>query len=621
MQRRSRACRFAAGLLAQQGRRRLASGVDPVISQFVERYRSGITVLVVCSVLLNVLTFGGTLYMLLVYDSVIPSRSVPTLFGLFLMLAVVYLFQSMFEGIRGEALLGIANGVRSDLSPAVHHAVVERSLRARSPGESDGMQLLRDLDQVHGYLSGPGPAALIDLPWVLVFLVVLTLLHWSLGLAALAGAAVLGLITWLSSRRTSAGMERLTTATGRRGAAQIAEIRFAESAAAMGMRHRLYARAAHWDADYVEAQSLLARVVQRYGGAGRTFRIFLQSIMLTIGALLVINGEASGGVIIASSVLTGRMLAPVDSAIATWRGLDGARAGWQRLIEALVRHRPPAPRQVALPAPAQAIALRDVWVAPPGSQTPVIGGVTLTLTAGQALAIIGPSAAGKTTLIKALLGIWPPLRGEVRFDGATIDQWDAGTIGASFGYVPQAVELIDGTIGENIARFDPSATSEGIVAAATAAGLHGAILSLPDGYETRLSTGGVELSAGQRQRVGLARALYGDPFLVVLDEANSNLDAEGDAALAAAIEGVKARGGVVVMVTHRPAALGPVTHIALLQGGRLADFGPRDEVLQRIQKANTPPPPGPIAQSVRAARPAGGREPGNAANPTQAGTA
>lgn len=354
------------------------------------------------------------------------------------------------------------------------------------------------------------------------------------------------------------------------------------------MQSRLLGRSAECDRDYIEAQSFLSRTVARLGGAGRVFRLFLQSLILTVGALLVLDGKASGGIIIGASILAGRAFAPVDQAIANWRGLSAAREGWGRIVRAIAVHQIPPPRQVALAAPHGEVVLRDVWVAPPGAKSFVISGVSLTLKPGQALAIIGPSAAGKTTLAKALLGIWQAARGEVRIDGATHDQWEPEAIGAAMGYVPQTVELIEGTIGQNIARFDPAATSEAVIAAARAAGMHEIILAMGDGYETRVSTGGPELSAGQRQRIGLARALYGDPFLVVLDEPNSNLDAEGDTALAQAILGVRERGGIVVMITHRPATLGPVSHVAVLSAGRLVDFGERDGVLERLNKGGKP---------------------------------
>lgn len=559
-----------------------------ILGMFVARYRGSLVLVAIASVLLNVLVFAGSAYMMLVYDSVLPSRSIPTLIGLFGMLVLIYAFQAVFEAIRNEALLGIANGVHDDLFEAVHYATVTRPLRIGAD-RGDGLQFIRDLDSIHGFLAGSGPVALIDLPWVTVFMAVLFALHWWLGLTALAGTLVMtGLALW-SNRRTQTGSRELATITGRRSAATLAEIRFSESALAMGMQERLIRRTLTWEDDFVGAQTYLSRTVARLGGASRSFRMLLQSLILTVGALLVIDNQASGGVILASSVLSGRALAPVDMAIANWKGLVAARTGWTRLVQAIGAFRRPPPRDVLLDRPCRELSVRDIWVAPPGTQRFTVQGVTLSLTAGQVLGVIGPSAAGKTTLVRAILGLWKPNRGEVRLDGATFEQWDADTLGGYFGYVPQTIDLVDGTIGQNIARFDPDATSDAIIAAARAAGMHETILALPDGYETQVSAGGVELSAGQRQRVGLARALYGDPFLLVLDEANSNLDSTGDAALAEAITGMQRRGGIVIMITHRPATLGPATHLAVMQGGRIVEFGERDTVLARLQTAGEQP--------------------------------
>jgi len=552
------------------------------LNLFLQRYKGNLVLVAIASILLNVLVFAGSAYMMLVYDSVLPSHSIPTLVGLFIILILVYVFQSVFDAIRSEALLGVANGVHDDLFEAVHYATVTRPLR-QGADKGDGLQFTRDLDSIHTFLASSGPIALIDLPWVIVFMLVLFALHWWLGLTALLGCVVMAALALMSNRRTQAGSKELATITGRRSAAALSEIRFAESALAMGMQERLVARTSAWENDFIGAQSYLSRTVARLGGASKTFRMLLQSLILTVGALLVIDGKASGGVILASSVLSGRALSPVDMAIANWKGLVSARSGWSRVVQAIAAFRKPAPRTVALARPSGELSLRDVWVAPPGTQRFTLSGVTMTLTPGQVLGVIGPSAAGKTTLVRTILGIWKPARGEVRLDGATLDQWDPEVLGSYLGYVPQTVDLVDGTIGQNIARFDPDATSEQVVEAARSAGMHEAILALPDGYETVMSAGAVELSAGQRQRVGLARALYGKPFLLVLDEANSNLDATGDAALAEAVAGMKARGGIVIMITHRPATLGPATHLAVINNGRIADFGLRDEVMKRMQ--------------------------------------
>ncbi|NKJ43846.1 type I secretion system permease/ATPase [Novosphingobium sp. SG720] len=570
---------------------------------FLRRYRGNLALVAVASLLLNVLVFAGSGYMMLVYDSVLPSRSIPTLVGLFVMLVLIYVFQAVFEAIRAEALLGVANGVHDDLFGAVHYATVSRPLRAGAE-KGDGLQFARDLDSVHTFLAGAGPVALIDLPWVIMFLIVLAALHWWLGLTALAGVLVMAVLALMSNRRTQTASRELAMITGQRSAATLSEIRFAESAFAMGMQDRLVARTSGWESQFIAAQSALARTVSRLGGASRTFRMLLQSIILTVGALLVIDDKASGGVILASSVLSGRALAPVDSAIANWKGLVAARSGWTRIVQAITTFRRPPERQVTLDRPRGELALRDLWVAPPGTQRFTVQGVSLSVQPGQALAVIGPSAAGKTSLVRGILGIWKPNRGEVRLDGATLDQWDAEALGSAFGYVPQTVDLIEGTVGQNIARFDPAATSDAVMAAARAASLHEAILALPDGYDTQVSAGASELSAGQRQRVGLARALYGNPHLLILDEANSNLDATGDAALNRAVLEMRQRGGIVIMITHRPATLGPITHVAVMQNGRLVDFGERDAVMQRTLQANDgaaapgAPAPGRLAQEA-----------------------
>jgi PrtD family type I secretion system ABC transporter len=550
-----------------------------LINRFLRRYRRYVVIVVIASVIVNLLVFTGSAYMLLVYDSVLPSQSEQTLWGLFAMLVLVYLLQGVLEQIRSEALLSIANGVHRDLVEPVHRAAVARSLQTQK--ESQGVQLIRDLDQVHTFLTGTGPVAIIDLPWVIVFMLVLASLHWALGATALVGTLALGGLALWTSRRSEDGTRRMLELSARRMAANQTELRFAEAAYSMGMRDRLLERAKVWDEDYLTNQSFLSRTVTRLGGVGRLFRLFLQSCMLTVGALLVIDGKASGGIIIASSILAGRALAPVDQALANARPMAAARAGWTRIVAAMSMYGTPADKSVALAAPARNLVANELWVVPPGAQNPVVAGVSLSLASGQALAIVGPSAAGKSTLIRALLGVWPIARGEIRIDGATHDQWNRETLGASFGYVPQSIELLEGTIGENIARFDPAADSEMVIDAARQAGMHEIILALPGGYDMQLSSGGIELSAGQRQRIALARALYGNPFIVILDEPNSNLDAAGDAALANAIEGVRARDGIVVMVTHRPATLGPISHVAILSAGKLVDFGERDAVLAR----------------------------------------
>lgn len=330
--------------------------------------------------------------------------------------------------------------------------------------------------------------------------------------------------------------------------------------------------------------------------------MLLQSVILTVGALLVIEGKASGGVIFASSILSSRALAPVDAAITNWRGFAQARLGWRRINELLTRTLSENAIVTILPPPTRELAVQSLVVAPPGTQHITAQNADFTLKAGEALGIIGPSAAGKTSLGRALIGVWRPLRGAVRLDGATLDQWEPDALGRSIGYLPQTVELLEGTVAENIARFDPESDSAAVIAAAAVAGVHDMIVQLPGGYDATVGADGSQLSAGQRQRIGLARALYKDPFLVLLDEPNSNLDTAGEAALEKAVAAIRARGGIAVVIAHRPSVLAQVSHVCFMRDSRVEAFGPRDQVMEKIttkpvplRAPRAPGGPGPVA--------------------------
>jgi len=359
-------------------------------------------------------------------------------------------------------------------------------------------------------------------------------------------------------------------------------LRHAELMKVLGMRGRMAARWHAIDQLYLTAQNNVSQSVLTMSGISKIFRLLLQSLILTVGALLVIDGKASGGVIFASSILSGRALAPVDQAIANWRNFSAARIGWKRLAELLDRVPATTLPVTALPAPRSTFQAQQLFVSPPGSNKVIVQGVDFKLEAGMALGIVGPSAAGKSSLGMALIGAWQPARGMVRLDGASIDQWDSDVRGTFIGFLPQSVELLEGTIAENIARFDPDRRSDDVVAAATAANVHDMIVEMPEGYETPVGMDGTALSAGQRQRIGLARALYRDPFVVLLDEPNSNLDADGETALTAAISAVRERGGICIVIAHRPSALANVSHILVMRQGRMEAFGPRDEILEKI---------------------------------------
>jgi len=459
----------------------------------------------------------------------------------------------------------------------------------KTRGDGDGLQPLRDLDQVRSFLSGGGPSALFDLPWMPLYLAICFFFHFWIGATALIGACVLISLTSLTEIRTRAPTKALAGFATSRSAIAVAGRRNAEVLRAMGMGGRIAARWGEVNQKYLAAHEAASDVASGLGGISKVFRMILQSAVLAVGAYLVIHQQSTAGIIIASSILTARALAPVELAIANWKGFMAARQAGQRLDQ-LLTLLPPEEEPMALPRPAQMLTLDRVHVIPPGVDTLVVNDVSFTLKSGQGLGIIGPSGSGKSSLARTLVGVWPPARGKVRIDNAALEQWSSEARGRHIGYLPQDVELFDGTIALNIARFDPKADPVAVLEAARTAGVHDLVLSLPDGYGTRIGEGGMALSAGQRQRIALARALYGNPFLVVLDEPSSNLDAEGEEALTQAILNVRARGGIAVVVAHRPSAIAGVDLVLVLADGKVQSFGPKDEVLRRVLRSPGPMP-------------------------------
>jgi len=551
----------------------------------LKRYRSTLTAVAVLSGLLNVLVLAGSFYLMSIYDSVLPSNSIPTLVGLFLLVTLAYGFQGLFEHGRGKLLCSVGTQLERQLSRRVQHAMADMA-RLGGKGVGDGLAPMRDLDQVRGFLLSTGPATLLDLPWIGFFLIVLGLLHYWLGLFALAGAAVLVALTVITHKVGAKPTRDLARLTAERSGQAETTLRHVEVLTVLGMRRAMERR---WEAinkDYLDAQDRLSGAASKLGSFSKVFRLFLQSAILSVGALLVIDGQASGGVIFAASLLFGRALAPVDMAIGNWRNFTATRASWGRLNELLAAVPATASSNVLLPLPSRELVVEGLQVAPPGHPVAAVSNVGFTLEAGSVLGVIGPSGAGKSSLARTLVGAWAPRRGAVRLDGATIDQWSSERLGQAIGYLPQSVELFDGTIAENIARFSAKPDSEAVIAAARLAGVHEMVVRMPMGYDTPIGRDGSWLSAGQRQRIGLARALYGDPFLLVLDEPNSNLDQEGEAALEAAIGAARARGCIVIVVAHRPAILGQASHVILLRGGRMEGFGPRDDVLAPLLRPN-----------------------------------
>jgi len=534
----------------------------------------------------NILMLTGALFMLEIYDRVLPSRSVPTLVALLILAGGLYAAQGVIDAIRSRILVRIGHSLDEAMSLRVFDIIIRLPLKIG--GKGDGTQPIRDLDTVRSFLSGLGPVALFDLPWMPVYLAICFLFHTYIGLTALAGAIILVILTVATELRTRRPTQSATQFATARNALMESSRRNAEAITSMGMVTRTAQRWNNLNQNYVVSSGQASDVVGGLGAFSKVLRLLLQSAILAVGAWLVIHQESTPGIIIAGSILGGRALAPVDLAIANWRGFVAARQSWHRLSR-LLGHLPARTEPMALQPPTKTLLVQNAAVNPPGEQKIVCQDVNFTLAAGKALGVIGPTASGKSSLARMLVGVWTPARGSVRLDGATLEQWSPEALGRHIGYLPQDVELFPGNVAQNIARFEDPPNAEAVLAAAKAAGVHDLIVNLPNGYETSVGDHGSALSAGQAQRIALARALYRDPFLVVLDEPNSNLDAEGDEALTRAILGVRARGGIAIVVAHRPSAIAGVDYILVMAKGRQQQFGPKEEILNRVIQPTTPP--------------------------------
>jgi ATP-binding cassette subfamily C protein len=521
----------------------------------------------------------GAIFMLEIYDRVLPSRSVPTLVAIAAIALVLFAAQCFFDVVRSRILVRVAALLDERVNPRVFDAIVKYP-----PGGDqgdDGLEPMRDLDAVRSFLSSAGPIALFDLPWLPFYLVIIFTFHPLLGGTALAGATALAVLAvWMEDLSRDRVMAATVRANVRTGLADAAK-RNSEVLRSMGMAWRWRQRYLESSSDYLGKQMQVSDIVGGIGSLSKTMRIMLQSAMLGVGAWLVIHDEASAGIIIAGSILVGRALAPVDLAIANWKNFVSARQSWRRLSR-LLSGVPLEQRRLALPPPRETLKVERLTITEPGGPRLLVRNVSFEIPCGSGLGIIGPSASGKSTLARALAGVWPAAVGRVRIDGAELSQWPAEDLGVHIGYLPQEIELFRGTVAENIARLDPKPNSEAVIAAAQMAGVHQMIVNLRDGYETQILNGGAMLSAGQRQRIALARALYGDPFLVVLDEPNSNLDTEGDRALMDAVRKVHERGGIVVMISHRPSALATLDFVLVMNEGNPLAFGPRKQIMGRF---------------------------------------
>ena len=543
------------------------------------------------SFFVNLLMLTGPIYMLQVYDRVLSSRSEATLLALTLLVAFLYGMMGLLDYVRGRVMGRVAARFQSKLDTRVFDAVMRRA--AVKPDELSASGL-RDLESVQRLLASPVLMAIFDIPWTPFFLFGIALFHPWLGYLAIGGGAILILVTVINQIVTQTPTIRSNAEAMR--ANQISEqIRNeAEMVQSMGMRLSAFRRWHSARDKALHSQIKSADLLGTFSTTTKTFRLFLQSAMLGLGAYLVLKGELTPGAMIAGSILMGRALAPIEMAVGQWPMVQAGRKGWNNLAQLLGEIPPEAPR-TPLPRPKARLEVQQATVVPPGEQQAALRIVSFTLEPGQALGVIGPSGAGKSTLARALTGVWRPAGGKIRLDGATLDQYGSEALGEHIGYLPQRVTLFDGTIAENIAKLSSEPDPQKIVEAAQKAAAHEMILKLPDGYDTRVTAAGGRLSGGQMQRIGLARALYGDPVLLILDEPNSNLDNEGSEAVNTAIRSMKESGKAVIIMAHRPAAIKECDMLLMLENGARTAFGPKEEVLkavvqnhQQIQQAGGP---------------------------------
>ncbi|SEL28776.1 type I secretion system permease/ATPase [Roseovarius nanhaiticus] len=562
--------------------------------------------LLLLSGVINILALTGSFYMLQIYDRALVSGSIPTLAAISVLAIGLYMFQGVFDIIRTQILVRVGARLDRRLAPVAHQLVVDMPRLGYSTSEA--LERGRDVDTLRTFCGSQGPIAIFDLPWMPIFLAFVYFLHPTLGALTIAGAFTLTTLAIITEWRTRNWSSATMASTIERNAIADSNARNAEVLKAMGFASRAVARFTALNDKHLELQTRTSDISGTYSAISRVLRMLLQSAILGLAAYLTIIGQLSAGAIIAATIASARAMAPIDMAIGNAKNMEAARAAWKRLrntVEVMENQ----PRPMRLPAPKSFLSVEGMTISAPATGRVLLSDITFRAQAGQAVGIIGPSGGGKTTLARALTGIWPTLRGAVRMDGAEMRQWADDARGVHIGYMPQDVALLDATVEENIARLAEDPNPEDIVEAARAAMVHEMIVRLPDGYRTHLGPMGTSVSGGQRQRLGLARALYGNPFLVVLDEPNAHLDPEGEAALTAAIEGVKSRGGIVVLIAHRPSALQSCDLIGVIQDGKLTAFGPREEILnpRRLADAKAQPKAAPANNvAVNSAAPEAG---------------
>lgn len=549
------------------------------------RYRRLFGVLALFSGVINLLMLVPSVYMMQVFDRVLTSRNETTLLMLSLILLIFFALSCALEWVRGQVMIKMSAGLDTHLGERVFDAAFQRSLKEHNANPA---QVLSDLNSIRQFVTGPGVVALFDAPWLPIYLVATFLFHPWLGVFTVVGSLILvGLGIWneLATRKSMSEANRLSVSSS---SYVNSTLQNAEVIQALGMLTPLRRRWFEVQQRVITEQGEASDRSSLIAALSRFVRMTWQSLALGLGAVLVIENQISAGVMIAVSVLLGRAMAPAEALIGSWKQMGSAKSSYERLNR-LLKEFPQEPARMPLPAPSGALSIERLVVTPPGQQRPAVNGVTIKLDKGEVLAIIGPSASGKSSLTRAMVGIWPTSHGSVRLDNAEISQWSREALGPHLGYLPQDIELFDGTIAQNIARFGEVDSSK-VIEAAQLAGIHEMILHFPKGYDTLLGNGGLGLSGGQKQRVGLARALYGKPALVVLDEPNSNLDEAGEAALLQALRQLKADGSTVVLVTHRPSVLGVVDKLLFIKDGIQQLYGPRDQVMKTLVPQNAQKP-------------------------------
>ena len=551
------------------------------LEKALKKVRSSFISLGIYSFFLNILMLASPIYMLAVYDIVMPAKSMDTLFVVTLVILIFFVGMAVLEYVRSRIMIHVSNKLDSYLNERVFNAAFD--LAAKYPGKASA-QPLRDFNTIKTFLTGPAAFAFFDAPWFPIYIAIMFAFDPVYGLYGIGATVIIIILTVLNEKATKKGLEHSNAMYQKSINHFNNAVRNVEVVEAMGMRRPLFKQWNQKHFEFLKTHTEASNTASIYTNASKTFRMMSSSLMYGVGALLAINGSISPGMIIAGAVLLGRALAPISQLVSTWKSFSSARLSYKKLNDLLNEFEEPK-EKISLPAPKGKVTMENVVVIPPLAEKPVLKGISLNIEAGESVAIIGPSAAGKSTIAKAAVGVWRPASGHVRIDGADISQYNKDELGEHIGYLPQDIELFEGTIAQNIARFREEDPNK-IIEAAKLSGTHDLILKLPHGYETKVGPGGSSLSGGQKQRIGLARAVYGMPKIVVLDEPNSNLDDAGEYALMMALRILKQKGSTIIFITHKKNLLALADKIAVVQDGNIKLFGPKDQVIAALNQAN-----------------------------------